>query len=244
MPEVVKSPWLLRGTYAEGTSSEEILRQEAKLKSNEQMQQHRQQQLEKHAREYLKKSGSGLNSFGNTDYTENKYWEKQIYDAYNKALNPKYKPINIRNLLDLDDGIPLILFEHIQKQAYYTEYFFKTVFNVDLEPREIGLLASKVSFKEYLQERDKDLEEMVEIYTNNLKIVKQAFKNKKNINLSCKTLELLGAKKPIELVKAKYVIDNYQPNQKRKLLFEILDENFPFITQESVLNKIYKSSPL
>lgn len=235
--EAVKISWFLRDCYPEGTSDEEILQREAEL----QREQDRGRKLYHQAKEYLKRNGSSLKKFGDTYCAYSLTKQKQIYDAYCKALNTKHEPINIRETLGLDEGIPDD-FEDIQELAYHAELFFKTIFNVDLEPREIGALACEANFKAYFEEGCEYLEDRVKRYKENLIIMKQAFSNEKNIKIACEVLDTLGVKHPRELERAKYVIDNFQRNQKRKLLIEILNVNFPFITQTTVLNKIYESS--
>lgn len=234
--EAVKISWFLRDCYPEGTSDEEILKQEDKFKR--QKEKDLKEQLE--AKEYLRKYGSGFKEFGNTDYVESLKKQKQIYDSYCKARDPKYKPLNIRNTLGLDNGIPDD-FHYIQELAYHTEKFFQEVFNVKLEANEIGMLAEPY-FKSYFEEGNEYLEDRVKHYKTNLIIMKQAFCNKKKIQSACELLESLGATYPRELEKAKYVIENFQRNQKRELLSEIINANFPFITQKTILDKIYKSS--
>ncbi|ACZ11489.1 hypothetical protein [Sulfurospirillum deleyianum] len=235
--EAVKISWFLRDCYPEGTSDEEILQREAELQRT----QDRNRKLFYEAKEYLKRNGSGFKEFTPTDYVHSLTKQKQIYDAYCKALDPKHEPINIRETLGLDEGIPHA-FEDIQELAYHAELFFKTIFNVDLEPREIGALACEANFKAYFEEGCDYLEDRVKRYKENLTIMEQAFINEKKIKIACEVLDTLGVKHPRELERAKYVIDNFQANQKRKLLIEILNVNFPFITQTTVLNKIYESS--
>ena len=209
--EAVKISWFIRKFYTEGTSDEEILKQEDKFKR----QQEKKLKKDLEAKEHLKQNGSGFKEFGNTDYVESLNKKKQIYDSYCKARDPKYKPINIRNTLGLDNGIPDD-FHYIQELAYHTEKFFQEVFNVDLEPREIGALADP-DFKSYFEEGCDYLEDRVRSYQENLIVMEQAFCNKKKIQSACELLESLGATYPRELERAKYVIENFQRNQKRDL---------------------------
>ena len=231
-----KISFFLRDAYPDGTSDEEILKSETLYE-----QEHKKQlDFRSKAKTHLKKEGSGFRNFGYTSKIEQYKKEKQIYDEYRKSINPDYKPKNIRDFFALGSEEPDEFEYIVNSVGYYTELFFEEKFHIKLDPREIGKLACD-SFRAYYEEGNEYLEAHIERYKQNLSIVNQAFTCKKGILNACKTLDSLGAKYPRELERAEYVTKNFRANQKRKLLTEILNANFPFITQKTVLNKIIKN---
>jgi len=162
----------------------------------------------------------------------------KIYNRYMKEYGQEPKTLReyLKDKETFDREIGLAEYE-----IYCTQEYINEVFGVEIETKDAARISDSI-FKSYYEEGNDDLEHVKYIYPIILLAVKNAHESTETKLLQARqTLLEIGIDEydiPLELDAVIYIRENYDKNQKKRAIKEILLELFPQINNEIILDQI------